>query len=84
MHVLPWRRGGWSFDGNLDAPTFTPSFRHRGVDGRGQPMTCHYNLIKGMLQFCGDSTHPLKNQVVPLPPLPDWISEDAGTISTGP
>lgn len=35
-HPLP---KGWTFDGNLDAPTFTPSFKHTGkqtvkVNGR--------------------------------------------------
>ena len=28
MHALP---DGWKFDGNLEEPTFTPSFRHSGV-----------------------------------------------------
>lgn len=36
MHLLP---DGWTFDGNLEAPTFSPSFLHRGykrvfADGR--------------------------------------------------
>lgn len=35
-HILP---ESWTFDGNLEAPTFTPSFKHSGflrvfVDGR--------------------------------------------------
>ncbi len=29
MHVLP--ESGWAFDGNLESPSFTPSFRHTGV-----------------------------------------------------
>jgi hypothetical protein len=28
MHPLP---DGWTFDGNLEAPTFSPSFKHTGV-----------------------------------------------------
>jgi hypothetical protein len=28
MHGLP---DGWKFDGNLENPTFTPSFKHTGV-----------------------------------------------------
>lgn len=36
MHQLP---DGWTFNGNLDKPTFSPSFKHSGkrtvvVDGR--------------------------------------------------
>lgn len=28
MHVLP---GTWKFDDNLERPTFTPSFKHEGI-----------------------------------------------------
>lgn len=28
MHQLP---DSWNFDGNLEFPTFTPSFKHRGM-----------------------------------------------------
>jgi hypothetical protein len=28
MHILP---DGWSFNGNVDCPTFTPSFKHEGI-----------------------------------------------------
>lgn len=28
MHILPDR---WAFDGNLESPSFTPSFRHGGI-----------------------------------------------------
>lgn len=30
MHPLP--DAGWTFDGNLEAPTFTPSFKHTGLE----------------------------------------------------
>lgn len=72
MHVLPWKRGGWTFDGNVDAPTFTPSFKHtwtRGDDG-GVEHVCHYVLTAGVLNFCADSTHALAGKSVPLPDLP--------------
>ena len=63
MHPLP---DGWKFDGNLDAPTFTPSFKHDWADGN----ICHYILTSGILHFCGDSTHGLRGQSVPMPDLP--------------
>lgn len=72
MHVLPWKRGGWTFDGNVDCPTFTPSFRHR-LDA-SDTKVCHYHLTAGVLHFCGDSTHALAGKSVPLPPLPEEIS----------
>lgn len=38
-HVLPYPNKGWTFDGNIDCPTFHPSFKHTGfrtvqVNGR--------------------------------------------------
>ncbi len=84
MHQLP---DSWTFDGNLESPTFSPSFRHSGKqavtvngewtgewacgpDGKALDWCCHYILTAGILHFCGDSTHALKGQSVPLPNLP--------------
>jgi Family of unknown function (DUF6527) len=61
-HPLP---DGWAFDGNLDSPTFTPSFKHDWGNGK----VCHYILTAGVLNFCSDSTHGLAGQSVPLPDL---------------
>jgi hypothetical protein len=69
MHVLPWKRGGWTFNGDFERPTFTPSFKHS--DGAGN--VCHYILTDGVLDFCGDSTHALRGKV-PLPPLPAGLA----------
>lgn len=81
-HVYTTKPGGrvcWSFDGNLDAPTFAPSMKVsisrpvRSAPGeRPSAWTdeiCHYFLTGGRLQFCGDSTHALAGQTVDLP---DW------------
>ena len=58
----------WTFDGNVDAPTFAPSVRHSwsGFEG-GQ---CHYFIRGGRIEFCADSTHARAGQTVPLPPFP--------------
>ena len=70
MHVLPWKRGKWTFDGNVDAPTFTPSFLIRWKDEEGGvQLVCHFILTAGMLDFQPDCTHALRGKV-PLPPLP--------------
>lgn len=37
------------------------------------PYVCHYHLHGGVLKFCGDSTHALAGQDVPLPPLPQGL-----------
>jgi len=78
MHPLP---DGWTFDGNLEQPTFSPSFKHTrtrfpsyteaGIGiGEPLPFICHYILTAGQLQFCGDSSHKMAGQTVPLPELP--------------
>jgi len=61
--------GGWKFDGNLDAPTFTPSFKHTW----GSPAAwkiCHYTITAGKVAYAGDCTHDMKNKTVVMPDLP--------------
>ena len=72
----------WSWDGNVDAPTCSPSMNIRinmpdmqGYNSCAGSSTCHYFLRAGQIQFLGDSTHALRGQTVPLP---DWPSELAG------
>ena len=59
----PWN-AVWSFDGNVDRPTFSPSVN---IVGR-----CHYFIRNGNIEFCSDSKHALSGQTVPLP---EWPSE---------
>jgi len=82
MHVLPWKRGGWTFNGDVVRPTFIPSFLHQwrrmGADGvTPEDMRCHYILTDGVLNFCGDSKHALAGKSVPLPELPPELSDGA-------
>ena len=73
----------WTFDGNVDSPTFAPSINIRtgpypeAEDGKpvGHVDVCHYFLRAGRIEFCSDSTHALAGQTVPLPPLPDGLRE---------
>ena len=69
----PTRRGArWGFDGNIDKPTFTPSM-NIGWGDEKRPATmgrCHYFITDGQIRYCGDCTHDLKGQTVPLPELP--------------
>lgn len=53
----------WSWNGNLDKPTFTPSL----VVGPGSPMQCHSFITDGRIQFLNDSWHHLKGQTVEIP-----------------
>lgn len=83
MHVIP---DTWTFNGDVNAPTFGPSVRisYNGSDaderresGRRAPSACcHYILTGGVINFCGDCTHPLVGQPVPLPDLPPAYQGD--------
>lgn len=69
MHPLP---DSWTFDGNLESPTFSPSFKHTTSN-----TVCHYVLTAGVLNYCGDCTHAMAGQSVPLPELPEWLRDAA-------
>lgn len=65
---------GWTFDGNADAPTFSPSVlvTYSGADtghDDAPPERCHTFIRGGMVEFLGDCTHALAGQTLPLP---DW------------
>ena len=67
----------WTFDNNIEAPTFSPSVRifvpaHVDEEDGPQPerTECHYFVRNGQIEFCGDSAHELSGQTVPLPEMP--------------
>jgi hypothetical protein len=74
----------WDFDGNYDAPTFSPSINVTGVRRltddeyarlmagehvEPQSRVCHSFVRTGHIQFLGDCTHALAGQTVPLKPF---------------
>jgi hypothetical protein len=62
----------WDWNGDLENPTFSPSLL---VDfGLGKK--CHSFLENAHWRFLEDSTHPLAGKTVPVPPLPDWWTEE--------
>ncbi len=63
LHPLP---DSWTFDGNIASPTFSPSFLHSWGDDR----VCHYFITAGHVHYCGDCTHSLAGQTVPIAELP--------------
>lgn len=69
VHVVPTHRG-WTFNGNLQAPTFSPSVRHQWDFGeRREPRCCHYLIREGRIEYCGDCWHALGGTTRPLLPL---------------
>ena len=62
----------WGYNGNPDAPTFTPSVlvTYNGSDAGVEdapPAVCHSFVTDGRIQFLGDCTHALAGQTVPIP-----------------
>ncbi len=71
----------WGYNGNADAPTFTPSLlvrTGRAVDPSmvweegDPPEVCHSFITDGRIQFLSDCTHALAGQTVDIP---DWEDE---------
>lgn len=57
----------WGWDGNLDAPTLTPSILSIGE------RRCHAFMRSGKLEFLSDCTHVLAGKTIDVPVLPDWM-----------
>jgi hypothetical protein len=65
----------WTFDGNVDRPTFAPSmvvnyeaYQDEGISVGAE--RCHYWLRSGAIEFLNDCTHQLKGLTITLPDLP--------------
>jgi len=55
---------GWTFNGDVDKPTFSPSLL---VHGKDPEKRCHLFMKGGMIQFLGDCYHELAGQTVECP-----------------
>ena len=76
LHALPItgdgsKRPTWTFDGNLEAPTLSPSILSYGHSGTSD--RCHSFLQAGIFNYLSDCTHKYAGQSVPMPDLPDWV-----------
>lgn len=76
---------GWKWNGSLEFPTVTPSILvrqtlygperltfpnyHGPVPCEASEGICHSFVTDGKIEYCGDSTHSLKGQTVPLPAI---------------
>lgn len=67
-HCVPAER--WNFNGDLEKPTLSPSVRHFYMRENGEQVTtCHYHIKDGIIEYCGDCGHFLKNKKVELPEI---------------
>lgn len=55
----------WTFNGDLERPTFAPSLLYPG-DAAGGVIQCHSYVRDGNIQFLDDCGHALRGQTVPL------------------
>lgn len=63
----------WGWDGNLEAPTLSPSI----LTGKGTDRICHSFLKAGLFEFLTDSTHAFSGKKIAIPDLPEWVVEDS-------
>lgn len=75
LHMLPvnssTKTPSWVFDGNLEAPTLSPSILTTYSENR----KCHSYLRAGVFEYLSDCTHQYVNQLVPIPDLPIRVEE---------
>ena len=66
VYVTTPGRPHWTFKGDLDRPTFSPSLLVSWTEF-DVPKVCHSFIRDGKIQFLNDCTHPLKGQTVDIP-----------------
>lgn len=66
---------GWTWDGNEDAPTISPSILVQYGDQPGD-RRCHSFVRAGVWQFLADCTHGAASQHMPMVDLPDWLARE--------
>jgi hypothetical protein len=71
-HCHQYQVPRWTFNGNIEAPSFSPSMRefYRAKDG-GEKTLCHYFLTDGIMKYCGDSPHDMAGKEMPLADIPE-------------
>jgi hypothetical protein len=53
------KRPSWTFDGDIDRPTFSPSLHY-------PDRVCHLFVKNGQIQFLSDCTHELAGKTVEM------------------
>lgn len=61
LYTVKWADGPvWWFNGDLERPQFAPSLRMI------QENNCHLYVSDGLLVYCNDCKHELRNQTIPM------------------
>lgn len=65
--------GAWEWNGDEEKPTTNPSVLISFDYGeQREKRVCHFFLRNGVVEFCGDCSHPLAGKKVPLPEFSGW------------
>lgn len=62
---------GWTFNGDIERPTFSPSMRVFLPAHNGEPekTLCHHFVTNGQIIYLSDCDHKLATQQVPMVPV---------------
>jgi len=73
VQVVPHKgRPVWTFNGDMDKPTFSPSILVTWEHGENyEKRRCHSFIRDGKWQFLNDCTHDLAGQTVPMEDVDD-------------
>lgn len=78
-HVVKVSDGGWTWNGDADSPTFSPSVlvtrpanpdAIEGFEEFRKELRCHSFVRAGQIEFLSDCTHALAGKTVPMPDFP--------------
>lgn len=59
----------WTLTGTPEAPTIRASVLVNWQEVEGSPVSCHSFITDGQISYCGDSTHSMAGQTIPLPDI---------------
>lgn len=57
---------GWAFDGNVEAPTISPSILVRTCYDGVTPHVCHMFVRAGRIEYLSDCTHALAGTTIDM------------------
>lgn len=63
--VKPWHGPTWSFNGDMNAPTFTPSLMVKIPSSNGMDV-CHSFITDGKIKYLSDCTHRLRGKTIEM------------------
>jgi hypothetical protein len=68
IHDIPFGQNsnGWSFSGDSNNPTLSPSIKTSTGWLNTDQVICHHFLKNGNIEYCADSPHELSGQIIEL------------------